>query len=177
MSLGRMWLAALGALAISGCVDPDRTEAIDGAKLVVRGHLLALADVDAPNAKHPKCKDEAKAAGFAQVRMDGLLRNGKQVDVRKKGMACFAFMTCEAVVAIDGKDLGELMVEQGYLAPKAAKGSDAKKHDWCAPEEGEPLPVMTPESPPPPEPPAALMNAPLTNRASPESLGRPEPAG
>jgi len=162
MSRGRVWPGALIALAVplslGGCVDPDRTEAVDGARLIVRGHLVSLQDVDAPSAKNPKCKDEAKAAGFAQVRMDGLLRNGKQVDVRKKGMACFAFMTCEAVVTIDGRNLGELMVEQGYLAPEPVKDSGLKKHDWCAPDDGDVAPVMVPESPPPPEPPAALMN-------------------
>ena len=130
--------AALFALA--ACEPADKIAVVDGEHVIVKGHKITLHQLDAPDAKHPKCDSEKALGDLAEERLGGLLLAAKAVEFRKTGMACLQFMDCDGFVTADGIDVGETLIKEQLAAEKAPS---EPAFDWCK----DPPPTQLPPPP------------------------------
>ena len=124
-------LAVLAPAVAGGCEPANRTAAIDGERLVVRGHRLSLHQIDAPGIGSAGCEAERALGERAKARIDALLDQAASVEFRKTGMACLQIMTCDAFVTIDGDDLGDMLISEGLAVRAAVEGGGEEPRDWC----------------------------------------------
>ncbi len=103
---------------------------VDSEHLIVKGHKIALHQLDAPD-RNGKCDAEKALGVFVEERLHGLLLTAKEVGFRKTGMGCLQFMQCDGFVTVDGKDVGDTLIEEGLAVRDVANGSGASPHDWC----------------------------------------------
>lgn len=131
-SKANLVLVALASIAAGGCEPSDRTAAIDGERLVVRGHRLSLHQIDAPDIGSARCDLEHTRGEQAKARLEALLKQASSVEFRKTGMACLQVMTCDAFVTVDGEDAGDILIAEGLAARAAVEGGGETPRDWCA---------------------------------------------
>jgi endonuclease YncB( thermonuclease family) len=135
-------VAGISALALAGACSPTAANAVvDTETLIVNGARVSLHQFDAPDVNAVSCENERLLAGLTFARMEELIATATTLEVRKTGMACLDFMTCDAFVRINGRDMGELLIEEGLATRGAGPGEPA--HDWCstALEPADPTPV------------------------------------
>jgi hypothetical protein len=142
MKRGLIFAPAL-LLALSACEPTTKTAVVDGEHVIVKGHKITLHQLDAPDAKNPKCDAEKQLADLEEERLGGLLMAAKDVEFRKTGMACLQFMDCDGFVKADGADVGDTLIAEGLAARRPVEGGGEKPRDWCAP-----APMPTDPKPP-----------------------------
>jgi endonuclease YncB( thermonuclease family) len=123
---GKLWIAA-AALACAAC--SDATELVDSERVRVDGHVIAMHQLDAPDAVDGACPQERALGAQAEEAIRARLAGG-DVTFQKTGMACLQFMECDGFVRVDGEDLGQWLIGEGLAVRAGIEGEPA--HDWCA---------------------------------------------
>jgi endonuclease YncB( thermonuclease family) len=126
-------------VGLAACVPGNETRVIDGANLYLDGSRLSLHQIEAPKLKGA-CEAESAAAEAARARLESLITGAKEITSLKTGMACLSFQTCDALVKVDGKDVGDILLAEGLVASSYYRGLDAPPYDWCVTPR-EPLPT------------------------------------
>lgn len=102
---------------------------IDGDTITVRSERIRIANIDAPEIGHPKCDAERRLGLVARKRLAELLGSG-QVDVEKgdpeSGRIKDRYGRTLALVYVDGKDVGETLIEELLARPW-----QGKRRNWC----------------------------------------------
>ena len=123
----------VSALALTlicvGC--SDATEVVDTEHVRVRGHLIALHQLDAPSPT-AECARERELGVQAQARLQHLVSGAQDLSFQKTGMACLQFMTCDGFVRADGADIGGTLTAEGLAVRAAVPEGGEAPHDWCA---------------------------------------------
>jgi endonuclease YncB( thermonuclease family) len=144
-TVGLAAITAVGLLA-PGCARTGDTKVVNGSTVVVRGSRISLHQIVAPSEGSPKCDAEKQAALKVRERLEALFASGKEIEVRKSGMACLDVTTCDGFVTVDGEDVGDLLSREGLVVNTFQRGDAATPYDWCA----------TPREPLPPAPQPSL---------------------
>lgn len=120
----------LGASALDRIVlvCPGGIEVVDGDTVKCRGHLLRLEGLQAPEIRSSACVLERAKGLKARQRLARLLHG--RIFVLPTGYdGCFGRWTTRPKVG--GRDVGELLKEQGLAVDGPASCEKDKKHDWC----------------------------------------------
>jgi micrococcal nuclease len=119
-------LAVALTLPAIAFADESRCRALDGDTYICRGERIRLENVDAPEL-HARCAAELEAARaatrFAQAALDGAREIRIEVGRRSRDR----YGRTLARVAIDGRDLGELLVDVGLARPYHGE----RRLGWC----------------------------------------------
>lgn len=108
-------LVALLALSIA---------VVDGDTLRLGTERIRLANIDAPEAgDRARCLAERNLARLATERLRELTR-GQRLDVRREGKDRYGRTL--ARVRVNGRDVGERLVAEGYAAPWRGR-----REAWC----------------------------------------------
>lgn len=101
--------------------------AIDGDTIVIDGEHIRIANIDAPEIHHAKCDAEQRLGQVAKRRMEALLADGPPEITRgDNGRMKDKYGRSLGRVAVNGKDLGEIMIAEGL-----ARRWDGRRHPWC----------------------------------------------
>lgn len=102
---------------------------IDGDTFTIRAERIRIANIDAPEIGHPKCDAERRLGLVARKRLAELLGSG-QVDVEKgdpeSGRIKDRYGRTLALVYVDGKDVGETLIEELLARPW-----QGRRRNWC----------------------------------------------
>ncbi|WP_445558063.1 thermonuclease family protein [Ochrobactrum sp. A-1] len=102
---------------------------IDGDTFTIRAERIRIANIDAPEIGHPKCDAERRLGLVARKRLAELLGSG-QVDIEKgdpeSGRIKDRYGRTLALVYVDGKDVGETLIEELLARPW-----QGKRRNWC----------------------------------------------
>jgi len=105
---------------------------IDG-DTVSRDHITyRIANIEAPELRHPGCDAERRLAGVARRRLDVLLKSGR-VEIRvgdpASGRVLDRYGRTLAVLSVSGQDIGDILVTEGLARPWTGR-----KKSWCGSE-------------------------------------------
>ena len=128
-----MLAAALGAIhgvQAGECLTTGRDICvIDGDTFTIRAERIRIANIDAPEIGNPKCDAERRLGLVARKRLATLLDSG-QVDIEKgdpdSGRIKDRYGRTLALVYVDGKDVGETLIEE-----LLARSWQGKRRNWC----------------------------------------------
>ncbi|MDX2277058.1 MAG: thermonuclease family protein [Hyphomonadaceae bacterium] len=137
-------LCAIGVVALLQVIaaEPSRAEltrqvrasaefsAIDGDTIERRttGERIRLANVDtAETGNRAQCRAELAHGEDAKLRVQDLLRAAARVEVEPIGRTD-AYGRTIAVVAVDGRDLGEVLIAESLARPWRGR-----REPWCGP--------------------------------------------
>lgn len=102
---------------------------IDGDTITIGSERIRIANIDAPEIGHPKCDAERRLGLVARQRLAALLGSG-QVDAEKgdpeSGRVKDRYGRTLALVYVDGKDVGETLIEELLARPW-----ERKRRNWC----------------------------------------------
>lgn len=107
---------------------------IDGDTLEVRAEIwldqwivtrVRLRDIDAPE-RAARCKAEAARAEAARRHLTGLVAEGP-VFLTDLGRDKYGGRVLGHLIAADGRDLGQAMLQQGHARPYAGRSRET----WC----------------------------------------------
>lgn len=115
-----------GAIA-NGAATAQRVRAVDGDTLAIGRERVRIDGLDAPEAgERARCPREAALAQRATQRMAELAEAG--VTIERRGLDRYG-RTLAVVRDRQGRDVADLLVNQGLAAPYHGRG---KRRDWCA---------------------------------------------
>lgn len=97
---------------------------VDGDTLRLGNETIRLANVDAPESgSRARCPAERQLARLATERLRALT-DGQRLDVRREGKDRYGRTL--ARVRVNGRDVGERLVLEGYAAPWRGR-----REAWC----------------------------------------------
>lgn len=103
--------------------------ALDGDTIFIAGKHVRLANIDAPEIRHPKCEAELQLGLVAKRRMTELLGSGEIVvspGDPKDGRLMDKYGRTLAIVTVDGRDVGQILIAEGLARPWTGK-----RRPWC----------------------------------------------
>ena len=121
------------ALGEKGGVRPQRESVriVDGDTMDIAGERIRLRSeagpIDAPELRSAKCPLELFRAEAARDRLAALLKGGEPSIIRK---GADRYGRTVAVVLVDGKDVGAILVREGHAKPWP-KLTKADRPEWC----------------------------------------------
>lgn len=130
MTYRRSILPALLALNIIVVASPAgaAVRTIDGDTIEVDGETIRILNIDTPEIRHAQCDAERRLGIVAKHRVEQLLRGGS-IGIRRGdgGRMTDKYGRTLAVVLVDGRDLGEILVNEGLARPWTGR-----RQPWCA---------------------------------------------
>lgn len=128
MTLTRRTILALACLtALASIAQAAATRAIDGDTIEISGETIRLLNIDTPEIRHAQCDAERRLGLVAKQRMQALLNAGPLTISRGDGgRMTDKYGRTLAVVAVDGEDIGTILIAEGLARPWAGR-----RMPWC----------------------------------------------
>lgn len=103
------------------------TRAIDGDTIEISGETIRLLNIDTPEIRHAQCDAERQLGLVAKQRMQALLNAGP-LTIRRGdgGRMTDKYGRTLAVVAVDGEDIGTILIAEGLARPWTGR-----RRPWC----------------------------------------------
>lgn len=104
-------------------------QVVDGDTLWIDREKVRIANIDAPETHEPKCDAERRLGLVAKRRLEILLKSGTVTWKRgdpKDGRLKDRRGRTLATIAIDGRDVGELLIAENLARPWTGK-----RQPWC----------------------------------------------
>jgi len=108
---------------------PASAKVADGDTVTIRGERIRIANIDTPEIHHAQCDAERRLALVAKRRLQSLLDSGRIVITRgdpKDGRQRDRYGRTLATISVDGRDVGDILVEEGLARQWAGRRSP-----WC----------------------------------------------
>jgi endonuclease YncB( thermonuclease family) len=128
MTLIRKTLLALACLTLFALpAQAAATRAIDGDTIEISGETIRLLNIDTPEIRHAQCDAERRLGLVAKQRMQALLDAGA-LTIRRgdAGRMTDKYGRTLAVVAVDGEDIGTILIAEGLARPWTGR-----RRPWC----------------------------------------------
>jgi micrococcal nuclease len=117
------WLLLTMGLALAGPASASGIRVIDGDTLEIDGGRIRILNIDAPEIRSYKCPEELSLGLGAKFQLSFLVSRGK---VTYEGYRLDKYHRLLAHVYVDGKDVGQMLIDDGY-----AVKWEGRRHDWC----------------------------------------------
>lgn len=115
------------ALALLSVPASAATRVVDGDTIVIGRENIRLLNIDAPELRHAHCDAEKRLALVAKRRLGELMEEGPARIVRGDGKRMKdRYGRTLAHVIVGGRDVGEVLVEEGLARPWTGK-----RQPWC----------------------------------------------
>ncbi len=119
-----MLLTVIAAAALFSTAD-----VVDGDTVTIAGERIRIANIDAPELHRAQCDAERRLAELAKRRLAELLADGEMIINRGDpgtGRLRDRHGRTLAVISIDGRDVGQLLVDERLARPWTGK-----REPWC----------------------------------------------
>jgi len=134
----KSYLSTTFAIAIAfwplGVAAKYEIAVIDGDTVIANGMKIRLLEIDAPEIFHPTCNAERNLGNRAKIKLQGLLHQRQNIQ--------FIFAKAKdrynrflAHMIIDGKDVGAILLKEGFALPwyPGSAAWKQRKKTWCQP--------------------------------------------
>ena len=115
-------------LSLSSQVCAASARLIDGTAIEVDGETIRISNIDTPRIRQAECEAERRLGLRARKRVRELLSTDKiaiqQTDI---GLTNTEHGLKHAKVAVDGADLGEKLIAEGFARPWTGE-----RRSWCS---------------------------------------------